>query len=289
MTGKQNIEWFYTNLFSYRKGTLSDGDRERFGHMLETSSECRDAFEAADVLERVEHDTADLIPTSVLAQWKEIVPKLDPTERELVVRHLKRSEETMRDLDRIGVTEPLAGLGGDSGEAMDPGADAVRGFEQQVRAATEHVLPRFRRWVWGLGLYGAAATAAIVFFLLRPPSVEPPSGLQGLSAPLQILRTTRGGETQTISIEKNAPYLMLSPSGPTLSADNRRLRIRLFDPTNNVIHTSEARLSTGNEPRRITVLIPASGEWLPGSYKLSVEDPVSGQVLSDYVFELEVE
>ena len=94
---------------------------------------------------------------------------------------------------------------------------------------------------------------------------------------------------QTILVKKNAPYLMLSPSGPTLNEQSPRLRVRLLDPANTVIHASEARLSGGNESRRITILIPSPGVWLPGSYRLSVEDPVAGQVLFDYVFVLEVE
>jgi hypothetical protein len=300
-TENQDMDWFYKHLFAYRRGVLDEMNAARFERMLNESQQCRDALSAAEVLERTEEDTAHLIPTAVLARWKEIAPKLDEEERELVLRHLERCEETRQDIELLGLSGAVEDLkrcvtAEDSLESSR-GAIVREDGAARPRSEREGAGWKFggsrifgdRRWLaWGMGLYGAAATVVVVFLLVRQPGLELNLKPSGLSAPIHILQTTRGVEPESIAIACDAAYLVLSPSGQNLSGEYRELTVRLFDPGDKVLYEGEAHLSVGDEQRRIVVVVPNPEVWTAGSYRLTVEVPATGQVLSEYAFSLDV-
>lgn len=291
MTGKLDIDWFYRNLFAYRNGNLDGRSTLRFEQMLAASSECREALEAARVLEQVEKDTADLIPTRVIARWDEIAPKLSDAERELVLRHLERSEESQEDLRLLGINDPRAGLAAPSESAVEAASTSTtlgRGGTGDLIEATQALVDRFRRWAWAMGLYAAAATALIGFLVLRMSRVGPAPERLEISAPLHILTTTRSGDADTIVVSPKTAYLVLGPSGQKLSPEQDAVSVRLFDPGQRIIHLSEARSGTRSDSR-ITIVVQNPDPWEPGLHKLSLEEPRSGQVLAEYVFLLIVQ
>ena len=268
--------WFYENIVAYRKGDLVDADKARFERLLEESGEFRGALEASEMLDRVESDTAGLIPTGVLSRWEEITPKMDDTERELVERHLERNAESRQDLELLGLSHAA------------PETKSVH--DASIRGELENRVLGVRRWLaWAMGLYGATATAMIVFLLLRLPASGPETAWEGLSAPINILQTTRGSETAVITVASGADYLVLSPSGQNLDPGHRQLTLRLLDSNDSIIYTDDATLDAGDEPRRIVVVVPNPGPWRAGRYRLTAEDPATGQILSEYAFELRVQ
>jgi hypothetical protein len=299
MSDAMDMAWFYQRLFDYRQGTLDADALKRFERMLKASKECRDAMRAAEILEKVEGGTADLIPTSVLARWGEIAPMLDEAERELVREHLERSQETTKDLELVGIldaaeamrrTAPRAGTGrkpeeppmsaaGEAPQVAPPGTLPVPPLEE-LRASFR------QRWFSWVTAYAAAATTLIVFLLIRAGTAGPDS--DGLSSPLNIVRAAHSPPV-VVAVAADAVNVIVSPAGQNIGTEHRIVTIRVVDPQNHEIHTSEARLPVGVEPRRIAVVISNPDPWTPGIHRMIIEIPATGEVLSEYLFQLRVQ